>query len=602
MALVQNALQLQSVYNMEPNLQCPSSALARGVHITEYKDTRINPNPMVFEESDLLIEQYLSPNKLRLITGVENLDEVESLELKVNTEETSLGNFGSLLPNLHQLKLSDSVIPRIRDVGSSLRNVHVMWMSRCGLNELDGISSMSSLKEIYLSYNDISDISPLSMLDTLQILDLEGNNIDDIAQVQYLSLCQNLKSLALEGNPVCVAPTPDSTKISYNYRSAVKKILPHLRILDDEALIEGQVPKVKPNAFDDDWAYLQELQKDALMMEEPLESQDNTESEEGSAPGSARNSRPSTAALRPATSYKPGSTLRPMSAFRPLTSMRRPATVDIARPTTSADRPPSANRPHSSDVEVDPVSELTAGIVICGNPSRALRTRRKATQSDVGEEKAKARLFAEKSFQVEHSYYVEPDDDQHMASVVQELKEWRVHHDRRMQRILESKAPQVLVIDENTQLSLSDSDSDEEDIDLSPILFSRKNNLTEQTVNTNIIKPDLSSASFHGFKHDESFELDEISPDKKLGYAGRLPEFLRHPKESRSNTCSESEVVTTATGLPMPVIRSSPLELVFPNSRPATARAALGFSNSARMRRQLPEVPCLPPRPPVRKS
>ena len=53
----------------------------------------------------------------RLITGVENLDEVESLELKVNTEETSLGNFGSLLPNLRQLKLSDSVIPRIRWAG-----------------------------------------------------------------------------------------------------------------------------------------------------------------------------------------------------------------------------------------------------------------------------------------------------------------------------------------------------------------------------------------------------------------------------------------------------------------------------------------------------
>lgn len=61
-----------------------------------------------------------------------------------------------------------------RDLGSSLRTVQILWMSRCGLLELDGISSMISLTEVYLSYNEISDISPVSMLDNLQILDLEG--------------------------------------------------------------------------------------------------------------------------------------------------------------------------------------------------------------------------------------------------------------------------------------------------------------------------------------------------------------------------------------------------------------------------------------------
>ena len=61
-----------------------------------------------------------------------------------------------------------------RDLGSSLRNLHVMWASRCCLLELDGISSMCNLKELYLSYNEISDISPLSMLDQIEILDLEG--------------------------------------------------------------------------------------------------------------------------------------------------------------------------------------------------------------------------------------------------------------------------------------------------------------------------------------------------------------------------------------------------------------------------------------------
>ena len=47
------------------------------------------------------------------------------------------------------------------------------------------------------------------------------------------------------------------------------------------------------------------------------------------------------------------------------------------------------------DVDIDPVSELTAGTVICGNPSRALRTRKKANQPDIIEEVLTARLFAE---------------------------------------------------------------------------------------------------------------------------------------------------------------------------------------------------------------
>ena len=50
----------------------------------------------------------------RALTGQQNLERVEFLELKVDTRETSLGNFGSHLPNLSQLKLSNSIILNIR--------------------------------------------------------------------------------------------------------------------------------------------------------------------------------------------------------------------------------------------------------------------------------------------------------------------------------------------------------------------------------------------------------------------------------------------------------------------------------------------------------
>ena len=42
----------------------PVSALARGVQITEFAESRVNPTPLLLEESDILLEQYLSPGKL----------------------------------------------------------------------------------------------------------------------------------------------------------------------------------------------------------------------------------------------------------------------------------------------------------------------------------------------------------------------------------------------------------------------------------------------------------------------------------------------------------------------------------------------------------
>ena len=92
----------------------------------------------------------------------------------VDTSETSLGNFGIYLPRLKQLKLNGSNVPMIRDLGTSLVHLRVLWLSRSNLIDLDGIPTLNNLEEIYLSYNEIVDISPCSMLENLKCLDLEG--------------------------------------------------------------------------------------------------------------------------------------------------------------------------------------------------------------------------------------------------------------------------------------------------------------------------------------------------------------------------------------------------------------------------------------------
>ncbi|KND02020.1 uncharacterized protein SPPG_02524 [Spizellomyces punctatus DAOM BR117] len=207
-------------------------------------------NPQVFtphDEVEELVNGFLSEEKLITLTGTSSLDSVQYLEMKVDVRKTSLGTLGKLLPTLKQLKLNNSYIPTIRDIGSGFDNLAVLWMARCDLTDIDGIGYMTSLQEVYLAHNEISDLSSLSMLDNLQILDLEGwmfpdrNAIEDLAQIDYLAVCTNLRQLTIGGNPI--AGEGDATLSSEgrhptrrkhpDWRRTVCSILPNLRILDD---------------------------------------------------------------------------------------------------------------------------------------------------------------------------------------------------------------------------------------------------------------------------------------------------------------------------------------------------------------------------------
>ncbi|KAK3753840.1 hypothetical protein RRG08_006230 [Elysia crispata] len=458
-----------SLSQLSDSASRPVSALARGVQITEFAESRVNPTPLLLEESDILLEQYLSPGKLQLLTGVDNLGTVECLELKVDSRETSLGNFGSLLPNLSELKLSGSCISCVRDLGSSLRNLRILWLTRCGLEELDGISSMLNLVELYLEYNEISDLSPLSMLEQLEILDLEGNNIDDITQVQYLSLCPRLRRLALDGNPICVYPSPAEQEPdpSYDYRGSVRSLLPNLLVLDDERMDidvtsatssspSGESHSRHHNVFDEDWAYLEELQQDAFLQQEFTTGDDHTQA-------TTDGERPPTGALRPATSYRPGSALRPSSGFRPLSaSRRRPSTMS---PGTPGSHQAASTRAVSTSEGIECSSELTMGSVICGNPSKALRQRRQGGPGSKEEIKKGLGRLMQKGAVFSHSEGAEDEAmkaESEMNSIIEELQSWKVDHDKRMKEILKTKEAQILVVDHDETEDVLTSDEDED--------------------------------------------------------------------------------------------------------------------------------------------
>ena len=283
------------IASMPIDINRPQSALKRGVRITEFSGHIINPDPVVLQETDFLLDEFLSPTKLKALTGVNDLACVDNLEMIVDTSETSLGNFGIYLPLLKQLKLNGSHVPRIRDLGTSLVNLRVLWLSRSSLTDLDGIPTLSNLEEVYLAFNDITDLSPCSMLENLKCLDLEGNLIDDIKQIEFLNLCTNLTNLTLYGNPICSKPHPDAPERddNYSYRLETIKLLPELKVLDDDltlnthaSLVDSVAKKVNKSSpldlkyqqqivlnsgshaqecpFDDDWQLINQFIEEGI--------------------------------------------------------------------------------------------------------------------------------------------------------------------------------------------------------------------------------------------------------------------------------------------------------------------------------------------------
>uniref|UniRef100_A0A8C7AHQ4 Leucine-rich repeat-containing protein 56 n=1 Tax=Neovison vison TaxID=452646 RepID=A0A8C7AHQ4_NEOVI len=204
----------------------------------------------------------------RALAQVDDLRVVSMLEMCVNTRENSLGDFGVHLPNLGQLKLNGSCLGSVRDLGTSLAHLQVLWLARCGLTDLDGIGSFLALKELYVSYNNVSDLSPLCLLEQLEVLDLEGNSVEDLGQVCYLRLCPRLATLTLEGNPVCLRPGPSpSNKVlrGYNYRTEVRKQIPQLQVLDEvPAAHTGRSASWKPGQ---DWLIVKEAIKEGSVLD-----------------------------------------------------------------------------------------------------------------------------------------------------------------------------------------------------------------------------------------------------------------------------------------------------------------------------------------------
>jgi len=283
------------------------------------------------------------------------------LEMCVNTRENSLGNFGVHLPNLSQLKLNGSCLGSVRDLGTSLGHLQVLWLARCGLTDLDGIGSFPALKELYVSFNNVSDLSPLCLLQQLEVLDLEGNSVEDLGQVRFLQLCPRLATLTLEGNLVCLRPAPSpSNKVprGYNYRAEVRKLIPQLQVLDEVPATHTGLPASRK--LDQDWLMVKEAIKEGSVLD----------------------------GLLPGLDHPHGAPIQKLSSelSLPETQPWAPRPWPLSLLVTGGPLPESL-LPKDPAPE-DDTSNLTHGAsrVLCGNPTKGLRERRHQCQAWAGPE------------------------------------------------------------------------------------------------------------------------------------------------------------------------------------------------------------------------
>jgi hypothetical protein len=181
------------------------------LRVTLHYDT----NPRVLEGDSLLTD--LTARSLATVTAVEAL---------VNTAHSSLCGFTDLCPRLTKLKLNNSRIASVRDVGCRLYGLTYLSLAHCEIQSLNGISAISqNLSELHLAFNYITDVSDLMGMDQLQVLDLESNQITDFSNLRFLTCCTALTSLTLAGNP--------AVENAKSYAQIIRDILPNLVYLDE---------------------------------------------------------------------------------------------------------------------------------------------------------------------------------------------------------------------------------------------------------------------------------------------------------------------------------------------------------------------------------
>ena len=186
-----------------------------------------------FLNGDINVIDYVLAKYLKIsITEIQNL---KKLTIRINGSYGLLTQFGQRLINLQFLKLNDSFIQSIDDLGSNFKNLKILQINNCKLKDLSGIICFEQLEIFEAKNNEISDLIELEMSTSIVKLNLENNLIENEQNIYFLSSMDNLVYINLLGNPI------------KNYENKLKELLPNLKEIDVQKDICDEI-----DIYDDD--------------------------------------------------------------------------------------------------------------------------------------------------------------------------------------------------------------------------------------------------------------------------------------------------------------------------------------------------------------
>ena len=132
---------------------------------------------------------------------IEEIKQLKKLVMQIPQNFGMLNDFGFYLPNLKILNLSKSKIKSIDEIGISFKQLEVLNVSQCELEDLSGIICFEKLNGLDASHNKIEDLVELEMCSSIKILKLNDNNIENEDNFSFLVSLPNLQILHIKNNP-----------------------------------------------------------------------------------------------------------------------------------------------------------------------------------------------------------------------------------------------------------------------------------------------------------------------------------------------------------------------------------------------------------------
>ncbi|EEB10649.1 conserved hypothetical protein [Pediculus humanus corporis] len=176
--------------------------------VDEQNDNNFIINSYYPGPGNIMPYDHSLPDFIRQITNEPNLENLQSLRLRIISTCISLHRMSAYLPNLKELDLEGSILNSLS------------WALSTGIF---GWNLWFITLRIICSKKFNYDVSPCSNLPHIKHIDLSGNRIRNISYAGFLSVCSKLKSITFTGNPATELP---------DYRNHIRKILPQLELLD----------------------------------------------------------------------------------------------------------------------------------------------------------------------------------------------------------------------------------------------------------------------------------------------------------------------------------------------------------------------------------